>query len=318
MNQLIHWICRSPQAREVLHKLTLSITRDPHRSKLTRARTFNLLATASAPNGMVEFEVPVPELPGTSIQLSLDLSDDLSRQWYYWGYDCYEPEVRKLMWELLQDLRPSDTGNVIDIGANLGYFTLYLGALLNHRGCGTVQAFEPSPNVFARLERNLDLNPTLPIKLNQAAVSDKPGRADLFLADEATWGHCAATLVKKGVDEQVGSVNVAVDSIDAFVTQNAVQRVCLIKIDCEGTEAKAIEGAAKTIERDHPHIILELIPRYEESYKDLLSTIINPRYRKFLITEQGLVEYQKVFPSYQHRDWLFTVHPPAALVIPLS
>lgn len=315
MNALMRWVSRIPEVREVLHTLALHVTRDPHRSELTRARVFNILAVSSAPEGMVEFTAPVPELPGTSLHLRLDLKDELSRQWYYWGYDRYEPEVRTLMWELIQGLPKGEAGDVIDIGANLGYFTLYLGTLLRHRGAGTVQAFEPSPGVFARLQHNLALNPGLPVKLNEAAVSEKPGRADLFLADEAMWGHCAATLVNKGVDEQVGSVNVAVESIDHFVEQNAVRRVSLIKIDCEGAEAQALIGAAKTIERDRPHIILELIPRYDESYKALFSHPVYQAYRKFLITSEGLVEHKEVFSSYQDRDWLFTMHPPEALVI---
>lgn len=315
LNALMRWVCRIPEVREVLHTLALKVTRDPRRSELARARVFNVLAVSSAPEGMVEFAAPVPELPGTSLQLRLDLKDELSRQWYYWGYDRYEPEVRTLMWELVKDLPAGESGDVIDIGANLGYFTLYLGTLLRHRGAGTVQAFEPSPGVFARLQHNLELNPGLPVKLNEAAVSEKPGRADLFLADEATWGHCAATLVNKGVDEQVGSVNVAVESIDHFVEQNAVQLVSLIKIDCEGAEAQALIGAARTIERDRPHIILELIPRYDESYKALFSHPVYQAYRKFLITADGLAEHKEVFSSYQDRDWLFTMHPPEALVI---
>lgn len=286
-------------------------------SKLNRGRIYNLLAARTAGTAPQAFTVPVPGLADFHLNLELQLTDELSRQWYFWGYDHYEPEVRRVMWALLQDMAATDVGEVLDIGANLGYFSLYLGAVLKQRGIGRVHAFEPSPAVFARLKHNLLLNPELPVTLHESAVADVAGEAELFLADHNTWGHSAASLVNKGVDEQIGSVKVAVQSVDEFVTAHGIKRVGMIKMDCEGAEAKALTGAVKTISRDQPHIILELIPRYDESYRILFAHPMYRAYRKFLITADGLIERAEATSSYHNRDWLFTVRPPASGDLPV-
>lgn len=313
LNALMRWVCRIPEVREVLHTLAIKVTRDPRRSELARARVFNVLAVSSAPEGMVEFAVPVPELPGTSLQLRLDLKDELSRQWYYWGYDRYEPEVRTLMWELVKDLPAGESGDVIDIGANLGYFTLYLGTLLRHRGAGTVQAFEPSPGVFTRLQHNLALNPGLPVKLVPAALSDADGEANLFLADFDSWGHSSASLLP-GVVDQDGAVTVRTRALDSFSAESGIGKVSLIKMDCEGAEAAAIRGMKGVLQRDWPHLIMEIIPRFESEILPVLNSLDLARYRKFHVTDEGLVEHEKCFASYENRDWLLSLNPPQRLM----
>ena len=59
--------------------------------------------------------------PFGTIRAILDLSDDLSRIWHYWGYFDYEPGVTRLLYKLLQDKTC-----VFDVGANIGYYTLLM------------------------------------------------------------------------------------------------------------------------------------------------------------------------------------------------
>jgi hypothetical protein len=85
-------------------------------------------------------------------------------------------------------------------------------------------------------------------------------------------------------------------------------------MDCEGAEAKVLAGAERTLERDSPHIVLEILPRYPSMPLELAALPLFHRYRKFQITETGLVEHDEICPGYEHRDWLFSVNPPASLI----
>jgi len=78
---------------------------------------------------------------GGQLSLELDLTDPLSRDWYYWGYSHYERGTISL-WSRLLD----NAGTIFDVGANIGMYTLLAAARL--KGRGEVYSFEPNPAVF--------------------------------------------------------------------------------------------------------------------------------------------------------------------------
>jgi FkbM family methyltransferase len=313
LNRMVALACRTGVGRSALHGVARRITGDLTRSDLARGRAYNLLAAATAPSGFLTTTIPIPELPHRPLTVRLDLNDELSRAWYYCGYDKYEPEVRKVLWHLIKNEK-SDAFSVLDIGANLGYFSLYLGSALAERGSGRgrVYAFEPSPDVIARLERNLQLNPQLPVTIVEGAVDEKDGHANLFLAG-ADWGHSSASLIEGAVD-QVGAVKVRTYSIDSYAEQENLPPVRLVKMDCEGAEAAALRGMVAVIARDKPHIVLELLPRFDNVTQGILAHSCFDGYRKFLITAQGLVEHTVFATNYENRDWLVTTDPPTSLI----
>lgn len=70
--------------------------------------------------------------------------------------------------------------NVLDIGANIGYFSLVMASLVGRNG--HVFSFEPNPKMFLRLEKNLEINPDLShiIEINKVALGKKEGKAEFF------------------------------------------------------------------------------------------------------------------------------------------
>jgi FkbM family methyltransferase len=307
-------VMQFPAARGAGMVCARAVTRAQWIGRANRGRMYNLIAGRAIPPTDVFTSVPVPGRTGASISLQLSLSDDLSRQWYYFGYDHYEVPVCRLLSALVADLaeqRPVRPFVLIDVGGNIGYYTLLLAALTRDDQSGHVHAFEPSPHVFQFLKRNVELNPGLPITLNEAAVCDHDGQQSLFMATE-DFGHSSASLVKGSV-AQVGSVAVKTTTMDSYVAGLSDSLVGLLKMDCEGVEAKVLAGMARTLERDSPHIVLEVLPRYPSLPDDLAVLPFFGRYRKFQITEDGLVEHDELRPSYQDRDWLLSIDPPARL-----
>ena len=70
---------------------------------------------------------------------------------------------------------------VVDIGANLGYFTLLASFLVGDTGC--VHAFEPSHEQFKHLELDIGLNRVINVVLNNCAVAEGSGEREFFLME---------------------------------------------------------------------------------------------------------------------------------------
>ncbi|MBT9501932.1 MAG: FkbM family methyltransferase [Burkholderiaceae bacterium] len=155
----------------------------------------------------------------------------------------YEREELDAVMQLLQALDTRPRGLCIDIGANIGNHALFFA-----RHYPSVWAFEPHPRTYQLLALNAQLAPqirALPLGLSdapgQAWIDLPPGNAGMAAVSEApAQGRLACTL--STLDDEL--------PVDAGM-------VSLIKIDVEGHEARVLRGAARTLARDQPVVLLE-------------------------------------------------------------
>src|SRR5450755_1241096 len=136
---------------------------------------------------------------------------------------------------------------VIDVGANIGYLTLFLCNRVGARG--QVFAFEPEPENFRELVRSIEHNHIewcTPLNL---AVGASDGPASLI-----------AGLNGYIRPDRASEPNCRLVSLDSFAAQRAISRIDLVKIDVEGFEAEVLLGMSKIIERHKPAIYLEVHP----------------------------------------------------------
>jgi len=159
-----------------------------------------------------------------------------------------EPEMRGII------ERCDPSGTAIDVGTWYGPWTYWLSKRVRD-----VQSFEPNPNVAAVLRQGVASNVTV----HECAVSDVDGTAELVLQDLSVGSEGTATIVP-GV-EGAGSHSVRTCRIDDM----GFTDVRFIKIDVEGHERAALNGAIETITRDHPVLFVEL----EERMTDIGATI---------------------------------------------
>jgi FkbM family methyltransferase len=150
----------------------------------------------------------------------------------------YEPETSALI-----DRIVPDGGVFFDVGANWGPFTLLVAARPGF--AGRVVAFEPLVAVRAELAS----------LVAQAGLTDRvavrgEALSDLFGQGRMTSGWHSA-LARLGAGE--GGERVAVARLDDL----DLPPPDVIKIDIEGHEARALEGARATIEKSRPLIVLE-------------------------------------------------------------
>ncbi len=143
---------------------------------------------------------------------------------------------------------------VIDIGANIGKYTILLSKLVGDHG--EVISFEPLEETFNLLKNNCNLNNRNNIKLIKKVCSNKKGET-VFYIDIL---NPATNSIYPQNHKQ--SIIVESDKIDNMISEN--QNVALIKVDVEGAELEVLIGAEKLIKRDRPIIIFEAWNDYEK------------------------------------------------------
>ncbi|MFA7301546.1 MAG: FkbM family methyltransferase [Candidatus Shapirobacteria bacterium] len=132
---------------------------------------------------------------------------------------------------------------VIDVGANIGYYTLLLATV-----CKKVYAFEPDKTCFEILEKNIRENNLNNVVLFNSAVGDKNEKVGIIL-DDNNFGN---SRVGKG------------KNVDCIRLDDVIkEKVDLIKIDTQGWEPKVILGAKKIIKKYKPILFLEFNGDYK-------------------------------------------------------
>jgi FkbM family methyltransferase len=148
--------------------------------------------------------------------------------------DC-EPETKSWM---VQHVRPD--WRCIDVGANIGYYTILLSRLASE---GHVWAFEPTLT-FEMLGRNLLHHGCANVTTVQLALGERAGdlEEDIF----RIWGAPAERAVYP------------FSTLDKEVTRLGLERIDCVKIDVDGFDLEVLHGAAETLARCNPWLVVEL------------------------------------------------------------
>ncbi|MEI8314483.1 MAG: FkbM family methyltransferase [Verrucomicrobiota bacterium] len=163
-------------------------------------------------------------------------------------------------------LKPGQT--IIDIGANVGYYSLT--AAMQVGPTGQVIAFEPNPKAAARLQENKSLNGISNLTIVRAAVADKSGSLFLHLGEDTE----ASSIYDLKSEATLSSVEVSVVTLDEYVETHALSIVDLLKIDAEGAEVSILHGARKFLKQPSaPSIIIEANPLTLEAACESVTTL---------------------------------------------
>ncbi|MEN6622550.1 MAG: FkbM family methyltransferase [Smithella sp.] len=155
-------------------------------------------------------------------------------------YQNLESETKGYYAEVVKD-----NWNIIDVGANIGMFTLLFGKLTS----GTVWAIEASQENYAMLQQNVDAvfpdNKQL-VTIN-AYISNKSERATGEI--HYLWTGRGSVLRNTGEFDFV--------TLDDLIGDSA--HVDLIKIDIDGYDFEAVQGAVQIIKKCKPIVVIELV-----------------------------------------------------------
>ena len=164
--------------------------------------------------------------------------DKLTSQKHLLG--TYEPYMQEAF---LKMVRPGFV--VYDVGSHAAYHSLFCGLLVGK--AGRVVAFEPNPENHASIERQISVNPQLPVSVSHYALSD----------------HCATLRLdtskgsSQGFVSDRGTISIEARTIDFLVCEGQLPPPDLIKIDVEGHEEQVLRGALETVRKHKPIILCD-------------------------------------------------------------
>jgi len=200
---------------------------------------FNFLLQKLRPRG-----IALAEVQGNKMYVNPD---------YEWGgvkwlmSDSYEKGETELVKGII-----TEGMTVVDIGANIGYYTLIAAKLVGNSG--KVYAFEPEPDNYKLLCKNIEINGYTNIIPVNKAVSNKCGITKLFL-DQVNSGN--PSFSQDNVFEKAGSVEVETVTMSEFFQH---QKIDFIKMDVQGAEGLIVDGAGEILKQDELKIMMEFWP----------------------------------------------------------
>jgi len=162
-------------------------------------------------------------------------------------YGGWEPDAQRLM---VQHLRPGAVA--YDIGANYGIHTILMARLVGETG--HVYAFEPVPPIRASLGENVSLNGFSNVTCVAMAASDRRGEVSFVTGIHEGAGHFADV----GDNRTGQKITVQTIALDEFAYEQGNRPPTLMKIDVEGAESRALQGAQRILREARPILLMDL------------------------------------------------------------
>lgn len=177
-------------------------------------------------------------------------SDAVQGRIYHFG--IWEPNLTSFLIGRLSGQRGR---TFIDVGANVGYFSILAGKMMPE---GSVVSIEAYPSIFQKLKGNVESNHLENVRLVQCAATAQAGSIEIFHAGEKNEG---ATTTVKG---RVNSSPLYVHGLPLFqiLSESEIDTALIIKIDVEGAELSVIDGMKEMLDRfrDDVEIVVEISP----------------------------------------------------------
>ena len=257
-----------------------------------------------------EIQAHLQELYG--VEVSPDLISRVTRRGARGGTRLAELTARPGLsgnyeapvFEWLKDCAAKEYDMIIEIGANVGIYTVFLDALIKagRSRFTKVIAFEPSREAYRRLLENLRANNARHVVAFQADIGLTSGLQSFF--EPAAHGHLTngsfirefAAIFSETVSESVALV-VGVQELEKYLKES---NKTLIKMKVERFEPALIAAFEPLINKYRPDLLIAVL---NVTADQLDKTTALSGYRKFLITPQGLRELSSLFASSKDRDW---------------
>ena len=211
--------------------------------------------------------------------------------------------------------------NVLDVGANVGLFSLELN-LINPDICYHI--FEPIPTTFGMMKKTAKLNNVNIDKfiMNNEGMSNENGSFDFYLpgsSEAASLQPIYDKFYLKESDEMgnysgksiIKKVECKVNTIDNYVEDNNIKDIGFIKIDVEGNEKSVLMGAEKTLTKYHPLIYCELLrihaARFGYHPNEVIEYMKNFDYKCYTLKNNKLTQIEEITEYTVETNFIFKV-----------
>lgn len=143
----------------------------------------------------------------------------------------------------------------LDVGANMGWYSTLFRDICGAEGA--VHSFEPVPQTFAELEKNVALNGSPPnVFLNNFGLGDEEKETEIYLFDDLPSGHAS---LAPGKTHSAQAILINIKTLDSYLEMSKIKQVDFVKVDVEGAEMMFLRGAKKLFEQSKlPVIFMEM------------------------------------------------------------
>jgi FkbM family methyltransferase len=178
--------------------------------------------------------------------------------------NAFERDERRILDALVRE-----GSTVIDIGANIGFYTCLFAAAVGPRG--RVLAFEPTPVTFAALQENVRRNGFGNVEVQEVALSDRAGTATFHVFPQGADAYNSLGASTAWGTVSAEEVTVRTAPLDELLAAIPPASISVVKIDVEGAEALVLSGGSRFFERLEETVVM--IELNEEAARQCGSTI---------------------------------------------
>lgn len=174
---------------------------------------------------------------------------------------------------------------VVDLGGNLGVVTVYLSKKTGPTG--KVIVYEPDQGNFEKLTKNLEINGVSNVIAVPKGVWKDEGTLEFYAG-----GNYTSSFVKTGFvareSKKYAVVSIPVVSLDREFERLGLEKIDLMKIDIEGSEVEALEGARSCLKHYHPRLVIEIHTVNGVSTRDRIIRLLHDMgYQKIQVKGEG-------------------------------
>jgi FkbM family methyltransferase len=184
-------------------------------------------------------------------RILVDPQDMCGRFIYYFG--MWEPNLTHWISERL-----GDGDGFVDVGANVGYFSLLASTLV---GKGPVVAVEPTPRAFVMLQESLKMSRATNVRAVNAAAWHEKSVLKMFSGANLTMSSLMSDWAAQWNDHD--SCDVPAARLSDILTPEEIRSARIMKIDVEGAEWHVVQGMTEILEncREDLEVMVEVTPK---------------------------------------------------------
>jgi FkbM family methyltransferase len=216
----------------------------------------------------------------TGIKMLCDRVDEWIPPFGILNFGFYEKNYSEMICRLI------DNGDTIfDIGANIGWYSLTFSKLFPG---SQIFSFEPIPNSFNALKRNIEINQSTNIHPFNCGLSDRSGELDFYYYPDISGASSAVNLLDRSNFQRVIS---PIKTLDEVISENRTG-VDFIKCDVEGSELLVFKGGIESIQKYKPIIFAEMLRKWSAKFKyhpnEIIRLLADAGYQCFRLVEGRL------------------------------
>jgi len=149
-----------------------------------------------------------------------------------------------------------DAVRIGDVCYDIGGYRGYMSGVFALAGASRVIVFEPLPANIVHLQRLRELNPALPLQIEELAVGKTDGQAHFKVMPDQSMGKLANS-VFQATRSALHEIPVRVARLDTCVYERGLPKPNVMKIDVEGAEADVLDGGMRMLKECRPRILIE-------------------------------------------------------------